>query len=128
MNDDIEEIIQNIESVQMQFGNRRVIELFEENILKVKNPELSYLFVSKFAEADMKAHEQVVLESKDPEWNYKFVRYIKGADIPAHRNVVINSGSPFWIKEFKDNIVIINTKYLNDINNRILSLLPNNKQ
>ena len=40
----IDEIISKIKFVKEGWGNSVVIELFEKNILKVKNPELSTWF------------------------------------------------------------------------------------
>ena len=67
IDENIKEIMFYIKAVvQDSWGNKQAIILFEEKILKVKNPELSLLFAKEIKGANIKAHGQIILNSKDP--------------------------------------------------------------
>ena len=55
-------------------NSKKAIELFEEKILNLNSPELSYIFSKTVNGANIKAHEKVILESKDPQYNYLFAK------------------------------------------------------
>ena len=66
--------------------------LFNDKILKLKDPELSLFFCSYIIGADVLAHGKVVIDSGSARDNYLFAKNIKGANILAHEKVVIDSG------------------------------------
>ena len=91
----VEQIINSlIELKKRDVLENEIIKRYEENILSLKNVELSYAFAKNIKGADVKAHGKVVIESKDPKWNYNFARDIKGADVKAHEKVAMESKDP----------------------------------
>ena len=124
---EISGIIDRILFIRNKYGEKAVIDNFEKNILKAKNPELSYCFLIYIDSADVKAHSQVaidskdlkwnlefaqlgktdtdahaqvILESKDPDYNYDFAYRVEGADIKALEKVVLDSKDPEWNYKF----------------------------
>ena len=65
--------------------------LFNDKILKLKDPELSLFFCSYIIGADVLAHGKVVIDSGSARDNYLFAKDIKGADVLAHGKAVIDS-------------------------------------
>ena len=55
----INKILFDISIIQQEFGDEIVIAKFEQNVLMLKNPELSYYFAKNVKGADVKAHEKV---------------------------------------------------------------------
>ena len=95
IDENIKEIMFYIKAVvRDSWGDKQVIILFEEKILKVKNPELSWLFAKNIKGANVKAHGQIILDSKDPELNYYYARDVVGADIKAQEQIVLESNNP----------------------------------
>lgn len=71
-NDDIKELIANlIKKINEEANNdpytaNYMVNLFEQRILDLKSPYLSYVFAYYIKGADVKAHKEVILASKDP--------------------------------------------------------------
>ena len=95
-------------------GSKKTIEAYEQSILELKNPKLSFYFAKEIKGANIKEHEQVVLDSKSPEWNYYFSREIEGADIEEHRKVIVASGEPSWNYYFSNLLARKNLPGLNE--------------
>ncbi len=84
MDNEKEEIIlEKIERYYKNYGTKRTKLNFEDDILKLNSPNLSYWFAKNIEGSNIKAHEQIVLESKNPKWCYKFARDVKGSDIDS---------------------------------------------
>lgn len=86
---DENKLIKNIKEYYKSYGAKKTILNFEDDILKLNNPLLSYWFARNIKGANIKAHEQVVLASKDPEYCCWFACYIKGSNIKALKQVVL---------------------------------------
>lgn len=43
----------------------KIIDLFEQRIINLKNPNLSLTFLNEIKEANFKAHEEVILNGND---------------------------------------------------------------
>ena len=93
-----------IELKKRAVSEKEIIEKYEENILSLKNAELSYAFAKNIEGVDVKAHGKVVIESKNPEWNYKFAKDVKDADVKAHEKVVLESKNPEWNYDFAKDV------------------------
>ena len=104
MNNKQEKILEKIKKYCENYGAKKTILNFEEDILKLNSPNLSYYFACDIEGSNIKAHEQVVLESKDPEWCYYFALNIKEANIKALEQVVLESKKTVWCRLFSENI------------------------
>ncbi len=89
----LHQVMFNISDFQLYFGSKKTVELFEDKILEIENPYLSYWFVTQFKEADIKAHEQIVLKKGTAKINYLFTRDVEGADVKAHEKVILEEGT-----------------------------------
>lgn len=111
-------LIESIDNYKDKMGNLSTIEKYEQKVLDLKNPRLSYEF-ALIEGANIKAHENIVvesndlgyiylfarnikgsnkerlskiiIESKDLGYNYLYALYVKNADIKAHGNVILES-------------------------------------
>ncbi len=69
-------ILKKISKYCESYGAKKTILNFEEDILKLNNPFLSYWFAGSIKGANIKALEKIVLESKDSEWCYRFSKEV----------------------------------------------------
>ena len=94
------EIFEMFNKIKREYGEQKILDLYEDKILKLKNAKLSYIISVVCKKAKVKKHEKIILECKDPEYSYKFSSNIKGADIKAHEEVIFNSGNLNFIYLF----------------------------
>lgn len=95
---------------------KQIINMYEEKILNLKNPELSFWFAQNIKGANIKAHGQVIIDSKDLAYNYEFavhqyrfldnntIEHINDIDVKAHGQVIIDSKDLFYNYEFAKNV------------------------
>ena len=83
-----------------ELSKYKIIELFEERILKLKNPFLSCYFASAFPDSNIKKHEQVVIDSKDLACCFSFANSVPKADVKMLSKVVVDSEDIEYNKKF----------------------------
>ena len=72
-----------------KISGQEICKRFEQQVLELKNPILSYEF-AQIPGADVKAHGKIVIENGDIDLNYRFAQ-IPGADVQSHAAVIFNS-------------------------------------
>ncbi len=87
----IEELISYIEEIKKIKSDKYVLFNFEEEVLRIADPQLSLCFAKKIKWADVKAHGQVIIDSGGLYYNYAFARDVEGADVRAHGQIIIDS-------------------------------------
>ncbi len=115
-----EEIIKNknawlkekLQKYYQEYGSEDTINQFEEDILNIHDPELSYFFADTIG-GNVARHGKIVIESKNPEYNYSFAKFVSGADIKAHEQVVLESKDPRWNYQFAKEVFNFDQKALN---------------
>ena len=70
-----------------EFGPAATIKEYEEKVLNLNNPELSYYFAANVPGCNLKAHEQIVRNSRNVQYIYLFAD-IKGADAKSLLNLI----------------------------------------
>lgn len=101
-----------------KYGDYNTVKKFDERVIKLSIPRLSYLFLKNVEGCNKKAHTKIIISSneskliyetakikgvntselakailtlKNPEWNYYYARDIKDAIVKDHEVVVFNS-------------------------------------
>ena len=110
-----EEIFEKIKEYYKNYGAQKTILNFEDDILNLNRPYLSYRFARSIEGANIKVLEQVVLESKDPKWCYNFAKNIKEANVKAHEQIVLESKDPYWCFYFARNVEGANIEALGQV-------------
>ena len=99
------ELINEIKGFKNKYGDKHALMKYEEYVLKLNEPNLSYNFVKLVEGADVKRHEDIIMESKSPRICFLFAKDIEGADTDALYEVVKNSGDEYYIRIFKTDAI-----------------------
>ena len=84
-----------IRGLASEKGPEAAVAAYEERILGLKDPELSFYFASEYKDyADVLAHEQVVIDSKNPMWSTRWVYAFPTCRLIDHIDIVGRSGDP----------------------------------
>ena len=101
-------IVNLIERLKEEYGDKYVVDNFEQLILATKNDYLSYKFLKNIKGANFKEHEKIILDNKNPAYNYYLLEDFEDADIEKHAQVIIDSKNPRYNYYCaKDNFIYI---------------------
>ncbi len=116
----VEYCFEGIMEFKKRFGDYDTIKKFEERVIKLGIPKLSYLFIKNVEGTNKKAHTKIILTSNDPKllyetakikgvntielskaivdtkdayYNFLFAKDVKEANIYMHEDVIVKSNN-----------------------------------
>ena len=109
------EILELLDKIKYEHGDKKVIELYEKRILELKDPRLSFEFAKRYKGANIRAHEDVVLDSDGTEYEsylyqYNFAHEIREANVKRLSEKIIKSGNPYYNFLFARDIAGVDKK------------------
>lgn len=99
------ELLREIKAFKNKYGNEHTLMKYEDYVLKLNEPNLSYNFVKLVEGANIIRHQLVVVINGSSRIIYEFARDIEGADIDGLYRVVEGLEDEYYIKAFKTNII-----------------------
>lgn len=78
-----------------KYGDYLTVKKFEERIINLKIPKLSYLFMKNISGVNKKAHTNIILSSNDPKLIYETAK-IKGVNTKLLENAILSFNSPYY--------------------------------
>ena len=94
-----EEVIEKIRDFYKEHPEATA-EVFEGDILKLKNSFLSIFFAKEIKGADIDKHAQVVIDNKNPIRILEFAYEVEGANLKQLGDAIIDGKNPEWNFEF----------------------------
>ena len=86
----VEYCFEGIKEFKTLYGDYNTIKKFEERVIKLGIPKLSYLFMKNIEGSNKKAHTKIILSSSDPKLIYETAK-IKGVNVLELGKSIINS-------------------------------------
>lgn len=88
------EIIKYLEAYRKEYGDKFVIDMFESDIINMRNINISQYFLMKIKGSNFKEHENIVLEGRNADYSMDIVKKYEDADIRKHAEIIIESKDP----------------------------------
>lgn len=137
----VEYCFEGIMEYRSLYGDYNTIKKFEEKVIKLGIPKLSFLFMKNIEGSNKKAHTKIILtsndlkllyntalikgvntveiskkiiDSKNVYYNYLFAKDIKEANVEAHENVIIENDKGLFKYYFAKDVFGSNKRRLGE--------------